>query len=312
MKPAFTWIPLGAAGGLCESDLSAHLVAPVGSTDFVCLDAGTMMSGLTAASAKGCFEKIVLRDGLSLEGTVLHHHVKAYLISHPYLDHTEGLVEISPYDSAKPIVSLAAVVEDIKKHLFNWRIWPNFADEGVEPHLGLYRYLRLEEGKRSAVEGTALNVEAHPLAHGRLTDSVAFLIEADGEFILYLGDTGPDEVEGRKNTEDLFRHIAPLVSRGVLHGISIEASYVDGRPDEMLFSHLTPKWVMAAFRRLAGFVDRTDPDSALRGLNVLITHIKPDVLSAPSPRERIVGQLEDQNDLGLNLIFLEQGEALIL
>ncbi len=312
MKPAFTWIPLGAAGGLCESDLSSHLVAPLGAANFVCLDAGTMMAGLTAASAKGCFEKIALREGLSLEGTVLRHHVKAYLISHPYLDHTEGLVEVSPYDSAKPIVSLAGPIADIKNHLFNWRIWPNFADEGEEPFLGLYRYIRLEEGKRSAVEGTELTVEAHSLAHGRRTDSVAFLIEAKGEFILYMGDTGPDEVEGRKNTEDLFRHIAPLVRRGVMHGISIEASYVDGRPDEMLFSHLTPKWVMAAFRRLAEFVDPTDPDNALRGLNVLITHIKPDVLSAPPPRERIARQLEDQNDFGLNLIFLEQGKALIL
>ena len=312
MKPAFTWIPLGAGGGLYESDLSSHLVAPFGSTDFVCLDAGTMMSGLTAASAKGCFEKIALREGLSLEGTVLRYHVKAYLISHPYLDHTEGLVEVSPYDSAKPIVSLAGPVEDIKNHLFNWRTWPNFADEGEEPLLGLYRYIRVAEGKRSAIEGTAITVEAHPLAHGRRTDSVAFLLEADGEFVLYMGDTGPDEVEGRKNTEDLFRYIAPLVSRGVLHGISIEASYGDGRPDDMLFSHLTPKWVMAAFRRLAGFVDRADPDNALRGLNVLITHIKPDVLSAPPPQERIARQLEDQNDLGLNLIFLEQGKTLTL
>jgi len=40
LSPKFTWIPLGTGGGLLESDLSAHLIAPMGSHDFICLDAG--------------------------------------------------------------------------------------------------------------------------------------------------------------------------------------------------------------------------------------------------------------------------------
>ena len=38
--PCFRCIPLGVAGGLIESNLPAYLLAPIGSTDFVCLDAG--------------------------------------------------------------------------------------------------------------------------------------------------------------------------------------------------------------------------------------------------------------------------------
>jgi 3',5'-cyclic-nucleotide phosphodiesterase len=36
----FRCIPLGVEGGLNESNLPAYLLAPIGSTDVVCLDAG--------------------------------------------------------------------------------------------------------------------------------------------------------------------------------------------------------------------------------------------------------------------------------
>jgi 3',5'-cyclic-nucleotide phosphodiesterase len=100
LLPKFTWITLGVEGGLDESSLSAHLVAPFGSTGYIFLDAGTMLAGLKAAARNGCFDDIRLNDGsnLSVEGTVLHKHIKAYLITHPYLDHVEGLVVISPID----------------------------------------------------------------------------------------------------------------------------------------------------------------------------------------------------------------------
>jgi hypothetical protein len=44
----FRCIPLGVEGGLIESNLPAYLLAPIGSTDFVCLDAGTLLARPTA------------------------------------------------------------------------------------------------------------------------------------------------------------------------------------------------------------------------------------------------------------------------
>ncbi len=44
--PAFVAIVLGAGGGPSQDDLSAYLLAPAGSADFVCLDAGTLLSGI--------------------------------------------------------------------------------------------------------------------------------------------------------------------------------------------------------------------------------------------------------------------------
>ena len=112
LSPKFTWIPLGVGGGLLEKDLSAHLIAPMGSHDFICLDAGTLLSGLKAANEAGCFHDIPIPEGsaLSPEGYVLHHHIKAYLISHPYLDHTQGLAAISPNDAPKPVLSMEGTI----------------------------------------------------------------------------------------------------------------------------------------------------------------------------------------------------------
>jgi len=101
---------------------------------------------------------------------------------------------------------------------------------------------------------------------------------------------------------------APLIKEKRLQGIFIEASYVDERPDNELFSHLTPKWIMKAFHQLAELTDPDHPKSALTDLNVIIMHIKPDFLKKVQPRDIITKQLNSRNDLGLNLIFAEQGK----
>jgi len=307
MKPAFSLITLGTEGGLHEGNLPAHLLAPLGSTDFICLDAGVLMDGLKACANAGCFEGISQAEGLSLEGTVLNRHIKAYLITHTYLDHNQGLASSSPYDTKKPIISLPSVIDGLRDHIYNWRVWPNFADEGEAPALGIYKYIRLEEGRSLDIEGTAMSVEARPLSHGEHTDSTAFIISSGGRQFVYMGDTGPDEVEGCTKTEDLFLHLVPMIKAGTLHGILLETSYVNERPDNLLFSHLTPNWVMKALRRLASLVDSSDPEAALRGLNVIITHIKPDHKSGYRPRDVITRQYAELNDLNLNFTFLEQG-----
>jgi len=310
LLPKFTWIPLGVEGGLDESSLSAHLLAPKGSTDFICLDAGTLLAGLKVANNNGCFDGMQLNHepSLSVEGAILHHHVKAYLISHPYLDHVEGLVVISPSDTPKPIIGIQGVVDDIRDHLFNWHVWPNLCNEGTPPALGTYTYNVLKEKESTPLEGTLMNVEAMPLAHGEFTDSTAFLVGHDGAYVLYMGDTGPDEVEKRPTTERVWKRIAPLIRERRLHAVFIETSYVDERPDDQLFSHLTPRWVMRAFHELAAIVNPKEPEEALKGLNVIVTHIKPDLAAGGKVRGVIIDQLRARNDLSLNIIIAEQGK----
>jgi len=309
IQPYFTCIPLGVKGGLDESNLPSFMIAPKNSKSFICLDAGTLMAGLRVAHQKGCFEdfEYPADSNLSIEGYILHHHVKAYFITHPYLDHIQGLINISPNDNQKYIYGLAGTIEEMQNHLFNWRIWPNLCDKGIEPTLQ-YNYVALNPGKSLPIDGTTMTVRAFSLAHGKYTDSTAFLLEANEHYILYMGDTGPDEVENRSTTRDLWRHIAPLVKEKKLHGIFIESSYSDDRPDELLYSHLTPSWIMKAFHEMALLLDQENASKALIGLNVIIIHIKPNLKSGTPVHEIVEHQLKQRNNLGLNIFFATQGE----
>ncbi|PLX94706.1 MAG: 3',5'-cyclic-nucleotide phosphodiesterase [Desulfuromonas sp.] len=312
--PRFVCIPLGAAGGRDEGNLSAYLIAASDSHDFICLDAGTIATGLAVAAKRGSFDDVSLPSDspLTLEGEVLHHHVKGYFISHGYLDHVEGLVQASPTDTGKPIFAMAGVLDDLEKHLFNWKLWPNFADRGVEPCLNIYRYEELRAGIAKTVPGTPLRVTAYPLSHGPHTDSTAFLIASGDEYLLYMGDTGPDAVEQRNTTGDLWEVIVPLLRSGRLHGIFVETSYINNRPDAQLFSHLTPRWLFRALRQLAERVDAAAPQTALAGLTVVITHIKPDFSATAPPVPCVHRELHEENDLGVQLHFAEQGEKILL
>lgn len=306
----FRCIPLGVEGGLIESNLPAYLLAPIGSTDFVCLDAGTLLAGLRVARAKGCFTDIEMPPGCadSIEGRVLRHHVKAYLLTHTYLDHVSGLIMNSPVDSDKPIMALEETIEGLQQHLFNWVTWPNFGGEAQPTPLAKYQLVTLRPGVRSSIPGTAMGVEAQPLAHGARTDSAAFLVDADGHYVVYMGDTGPDHLEDRPTTLRLWERLVPLIRDDRLWAIYIESSYSDETPEDQLFSHLTPKWIMRAFRQLAGMVAPRRPETALAGLAVVITHIKPHLGTGEETRDVVRRQLREQNDLGLRLVFAEQGE----
>src|ERR1700730_10696223 len=94
-KASFSVVPLGVKGGIDESNLSAYMLAPAGTHDYVCLDAGTLYYVLHKAVEAHVFG--------SSESVVLRHYIKGYLISHAHLDHIAGLIINSPDDAPKNI-----------------------------------------------------------------------------------------------------------------------------------------------------------------------------------------------------------------
>jgi len=144
--------------------------------------------------------------------------------------------------------------------------------------------------------------------------SSAFLIsrrDYSSASILYLGDTGPDDVEKIKqpdNTtysprylEKLWKEMVPLVAADQLKAIFIEVSYPNGRPDNLLFGHLTPDWLLKELNVLRKY-------HSMKKVQIIITHIKPE----KGAREKIIEQLRSEGDSHFNFVFPQQGEAMWL
>lgn len=291
-QSAFNVVPLGVKGGGAEGNLSAYMIAPVNSQAYICLDGGTVRQGVEVAVANGAFA--------AKADQVSRSFIKGFLISHAHLDHVSGMITNAPEDTAKFIYAFPKCLDVIKNNYFNWQSWPNFGSEGINP-LKKYTYKPLSEGQEIPLDNTEMTVKAFSLSHGNPYESAAFLIQNNGKQVLYFGDTGPDEVEKSTKLQKVWEAIAPLIKAKTLTGIFLEVSYPNEQPDNKLFGHLTPNWLMKEMNNLSLLAGKEN----MRDLKVIITHIKP-----TGQNEVIIkGQLGDNNALGLQIIYPEQGTA---
>lgn len=296
VKTSFSVVPLGVMGGIDEKNLSAYLIAPSNTTDYICLDAGTLNAGIEKAIEMKTF-KVSTSE-------VLRKYIKGYLISHAHLDHVSGLIINSPADSSKTVYATNKCMEMMEKHYFNDQTWANFGDSGPGFPLRKYHFQTLDLAKETLLTNAKMTVKAFPLSHVNPFESTAFLIKNDNNYALYLGDTGPDEVEKSNNLRDLWTAVAPLVKEGQLKGIFIEVSFPNEQPDKFLFGHLTPNYLMKelhVLENLAGI-------GSLKNFKIIITHLKPPAKNIAKIKE----QLQKQNDLGVQIIYPEQGKKLEL
>jgi 3',5'-cyclic-nucleotide phosphodiesterase len=289
-KSSFQVVPLGVYGGMDESNLSAYLVAPTHSTNFICLDAGTLHAGIEKAVEKKVFK-------VSAE-VVLKKYIKGYLISHAHLDHVSGLIINSPADSTKTIYASPSCIKMMKDHYFNGQTWANFGDEGEGYLIKKYHFQQLSFQEETPITNTSMTVKAFPLSHVNPFESTAFLIKNEDAYVLYLGDTGSDRIEKTDKLSLLWHEIAPLVKSGELKGIFIEVSFPNEQADAQLFGHLTPKLLLEELHKLSELTGK----EALKGFKIVVTHLKP----VADNCTKIKVQLKKENDLGLALIFPEQ------
>ena len=297
---------LGARGGIEDGNLSSFLIRPQGDDRFLACDAGTLTAGIEGAEKRGAFADMRLPPAAATTrvGFILTERVKGYLISHAHLDHVAGLIVASPEDSKKPIYALASTHAKIAGSYFNNDAWANFADTGVEPRLGKYHFVDLVPGQPTPAPDTAMSVTAFPLAHGPV-ESTAFLLRAKGAAMLCFGDTGADRIEHAHRLHEVWSAVADDVRRHALKAIVIETSFPDSQPENALFGHLTPKLLLEELHDLAA---QSGGPQSLRGLPVVVSHIKYSLKAGPRPQAVIRRELEAGNDLGVRFIIPEQGD----
>jgi 3',5'-cyclic-nucleotide phosphodiesterase len=294
-KAVFKVIPLGVYGGMDESNLSSYMLGVKGSDQYVCLDAGTLHAGIVKAMANKVF---------SASEDVLKKDIRGYLISHPHLDHLAGLIINSPDDSTKNIYGLPFCLDIIQDKYFSWKSWANFADKGEVPQLKKYHYVYLNPDSVIELAGTTMSLRTFELSHSSPYKSTAFLINSGDTYVLYLGDTGADEVEKSTRLKELWQAIAPLVKANQLSAIFIETSFPNEQASGKLFGHLTPTLLMKEMQQLASLAGADN----LQKISIIITHIKP----TGNNESVIKKQLKNNNPLKLKLVFPTQGKLMEL
>ncbi|KAI8951716.1 cAMP phosphodiesterase class-II [Xylaria longipes] len=88
-------------------------------------------------------------------------------------------------------------------------------------------------------------------------DSSAYFIRDNttGREVLMFGDVEPDSISLSPRNIGIWREAAPRIANGNLAAIFIECSYDDSQSDDLLFGHLTPRYVIREMQALAAAVE---------------------------------------------------------
>jgi 3',5'-cyclic-nucleotide phosphodiesterase len=303
----FEVVALGVDGGGSDGNLTSYLIRDDSQPLYLALDAGSIFPGIARALDKGNFSDVTGEKAapLTRQGYIFRQSINSYFISHAHLDHVSGLIVGSPEDSKKTIYASAETIDVLRNYYFNWRVWPNFTDSGSGTRLGTYRMQMVRSNQPLSLGLTRLTGEMFPLSHDKSPSSM-LLISSNNQSFAYFGDTGPDEIEKSKSLDTAWRKLAEKVKQQQLKGMIIEVSYPNEVVDGKLYGHMNPKWLLKELKNLEKLSGEGQP---LKGLPVVISHIKPSLQQGQDVRKVITDELAQGNDMGIKFIVMEQGDS---
>jgi ribonuclease BN (tRNA processing enzyme) len=114
-------------------------------------------------------------------------------VTHAHLDHIAGLpmmIDTVADRRDKPLIvyGTAAVLDSLRKHIFNWAIWPDFsAVPSLERPFMRYRSIELAE----QISLAGRHVFALPANH--TVPAIGYCLDSGAASLAFSGDTGPCE-----------------------------------------------------------------------------------------------------------------------
>lgn len=187
---------------------------------------------------------------LSLAELVLIDHV---FVTHSHLDHIACIpfmVDTVGEMRSRPLTLHAteATLEIIRRHIFNWSIWPDFS-EIPTPQQAFLRYETLKQGR--SVELAGRRITALPANH--TVPAVGYQLDSGAASLVFTGDT---------TTNDALWKVVNRIRN--LRYLLIETAFSNRERELAVVSkHLCPSMLAEELKKL-----QHSPE-------VFITHLKP-------------------------------------
>ncbi len=201
--------------------------------------------------------------------------LKHIFITHAHLDHVNSVpalvdnLMLSRSPSSIKVYGLKAVLETIRLHLLNDKVWPDFTKiHNHNTETPVMAYVEIEENTWMDID--KVRIKAVPVEHS--IPAAGFLLEEDGRVLLYSGDTGP--------TESIWNAASQI------HTAIVEVSF-PSRMNDMAFKtgHLTPSLLMLELAKMPMPPER-----------LFISHIKPQY------QDEVIDELLAMKMSGLTII----------
>lgn len=123
---------------------------------------------------------------LSLTELSLVDHI---FLTHSHLDHVSSipfLVDTVGAMRAKPVAvhALAATIDILRRHIFNWAIWPDFSQIPT-PEKPWMKFEPIELGEVTVINGRTIT----PLPANHVVPSVGYHVDSSHASLVFTGDT---------------------------------------------------------------------------------------------------------------------------
>lgn len=177
-------------------------------------------------------------NSLSIEEQL---EIKHVFITHAHLDHVRDIpfladnFILSKKKSQFKILSIKEVLDDIKKHLLNHRLWPDFTIIPNEKE----SVVKLEKIKENTpIKVGNYTITAYGVTH--TVPAVGYLIQNQSKSVFYTGDTGP--------TDKTWKKLPPIQ----LDALIIEVSFPNSMTNiAILTGHLSPELLIGEIKKIS-------------------------------------------------------------